>query len=990
MRNSVRVKTLAVLVAASLGGVVAPSVWSQPSVSDGPDSSTAASPYALYMIYFGEPGALEYRGGVGGLLASAPRDGSEGFEANSAAALAYRQHLEQVQAEYVAGLRTRIGRDVEVPHTFQITHSGISARLTAAEAAAAASLPGVVRIELDRQFQLDTFRGPSFIGAQAVWGAAVPTPATATNYGKGVIVGVLDSGVNSTHPSFANAANCGFSVADPKLISFRDCATSAGGVCNGPQPNDQGGHGTHVASTAAGNVLNNTAVPPPAIPAPYTQISGVAPCASLRTYRVCETTTCSGAAIAAGMANVLVDGDVDVVNYSVSGGTSPWSTGDGDRTFLDFVNANIFVSASAGNTRAETPDPVGNVNHLGPWVMTVASSTHDENPVGGTVSGNGPGTPPANTQNIALTVAGVNVGTAGIYPIRINTANDIGCTATGGFPAGFFTGAIALIPRGTCSFEEKLINAGNAGAVAGFIYNNAAGALNMAIGAASIPSYAMLQTEGLAFRAYITANGATPTTVDFTPAVKIGDLLSSFSLRGPSRPIVADLTKPDVTGPGDNIYAAYIAPNNYGFLGGTSMSSPHIAGAGALVRAMRPTWSPMAVKSALQMTAKSAGVKEDAVSPWNIDDVGSGRVQVDKAIAAGLVMEETGANFLAANPSGGSINIKALNVPSVRNMNCTPNCTFTRTVTSKLAASSSWTVSSTSQYGVTVAVTPATFTIPAGGTQALAITVTLDDYGPGTALPNTPAFADILLTPSSAAVSPVEHITVAVRGPRDGIFKNGFDSNAAPSGILVDEYTNRVITNATGGVGGAPISELQTTLGMTTIGAGAQITANNAVAEDFVVPASGWSITKAKFYTYQTGGSAAASTINDVRVRIFSGTPTGTPTFGDTTTNRLTSTTVKGPYRVTQTTQTDATRPLYEVVAEFSPPITLPAGTHWIAWNMGGTLASGPWAVPQTLAGQTTTGNCQQSTTGGAFAALADGGSLTPIGCAFVLEGTAP
>lgn len=795
MRNSVRVKTLAVLVAASLGGVATPSVWSQPSVSDVATSATAESPYALYMIYFGEPGALEYRGGVGGLLASAPSDGSAPFKANSAASLAYRQHLEQVQAEYITGLRARLGRDVEVPHTFQITHSGISARLTAEEAAAAATLPGVTRIELDRQYQLDTFRGPSFIGAQTVWGAAVPTPATATNFGKGIIVGVLDSGVNSTHPSFANAANCGFSAADPKLISFRDCATSAGGVCNGPQPNDQGGHGTHVASTAAGNVLNNTAVPPPAIPAPYTQISGVAPCASLRTYRVCETTTCSGAAITAGMANVLVDGDVDVVNYSVSGGTSPWSTGDGDRTFLDFVNANIFVSASAGNTRAETPDPVGNVNHLGPWVMTVASSTHDENPVGGTLSGQGPGTPPANTQNIQLTVAGVNVGTAGIYPIRVNAANDIGCTATGGFPAGFFNGAIALIPRGTCSFEEKLINAGNAGAVAGMVYNNAAGVLNMAIGTATIPSYSMLQTEGQAFRAYITANGATPTTVTFEPAEKIGDLLSSFSLRGPSRPIVADLTKPDITGPGDNIYAAYIAPNNYGFLGGTSMSSPHVAGAGALVRALRPTWSPMAVKSALQMTAKSAGVKEDGVTPWHADDVGNGRVQVDKAIAAGLVMEETGTNFLAANPSGGSLNIKELNVPSMRNMNCVPNCTFTRTFTSKLAAASTWNVSFESTFGVSVAASPATFTIPAGGTQAVTFTVSLDPSGPDTQLPNTPGFANVLLTPSVASVSPVEHLTVAVRGTRtvtDLIFKDGFDLGAGNPNHVTFELNHAV------------------------------------------------------------------------------------------------------------------------------------------------------------------------------------------------------
>ncbi|MBN8482075.1 MAG: S8 family serine peptidase [Xanthomonadales bacterium] len=778
MRNPVRLNTLAVLVAASLGGGLAtPVAWSQVTVSDAPTASPAASEHALYMIYFGEPGALEYRGGVGNLEGTAgATDGSTRFDANSAASRAYREHLEQVQAQYVAGLRERLGRQVEVPHTFQITHSGISARLTEAEAAAAATLPGVVRIERDREYPVDTFRGPSFIGAQTIWGAAVPTPATATNFGKGIVVGVIDSGVLATHPSFANDARCGFSVADPKLRSTRDCSTSAGGVCTGPNgATDASGHGSHTASTSAGNVVNGTAVPAPTIPAPYSQISGVAPCASLRTYRVCESSTCSGAAIAAGMANVLTDGDVDVVNYSISGGTSPWSSGDGDRNFLEFVNADIFVSASAGNTRAETPDPVGNVNHIGPWVMSVASATHDENPSGGSISAAGPGTPPANTQNIALNIAGVNVGTAGVYPIRYNAANDIGCTATGGFPANFFTGAIALIPRGTCSFEEKLNNAAAQGAVAGIIYNNAAGALNMAIGTATLPSYSILQADGLALRAFIDANGATPTTANFTPATKIGDLLSSFSLRGPTRAIAADITKPDIVGPGDNIYAAYNVTPFYAYLGGTSMSSPHVAGSGALVRAMRPTWSPMAVKSALQMTAKSNGVKEDGVSPWNIDDVGSGRVQVDKAIAAGLVMEETYARFLAANPSGGSINMKELNIPSMRNMNCVPNCTFTRTFTSKLAASATWNITSQSDYGVNVTASPSNFTIAAGGTQAVTFTIALADYGPGTQLPNTPAFANVILTPTVPSASPVEHLTVAVRGTRDGIFKDGFD-----------------------------------------------------------------------------------------------------------------------------------------------------------------------------------------------------------------------
>ena len=179
----------------------------------------------------------------------------------------------------------------------------------------------------------------------------------------------------------------------------------------------------------------------------------------------------------------------------------------------------------------------------------------------------------------------------------------------------------------------------------------------------------------------------------------------------------------------------------------------------------------------------------------------------------------------------------------------------------------------------------------------------------------------------------------------------------------------------------------QTTLSMTTIGAGAQT--GGQPGPRTPRPASGWSISKATFHTYQTG-SGTTSTINDVRRS--SAAPTGTPVFGDTTTNRLTSTAWNGAYRVTQSNMTDASRPLYEVVAEFDPPITLAAGTYWIAWSMGGSGASGPWALPQTVVGQSSTGNCQQATTAtsGVFQPLMDGGSSTPLGCTFVLEGTAP
>ena len=156
-----------------------------------------------------------------------------------------------------------------------------------------------------------------------------------------------------------------------KLLSSLDCATTDGsGLCNGPTPNDANGHGSHTNSTSGGNVVPTSAVPPPS-----SQISGMAPCANTRSYKVCPTSSCPGANITAGINSVLLHGDVDVMNFSISGGTNPWT--DNDRRFLDLVDAGIVVSASAGNTSATIPNPVGNVGHRGPWVMTVAASTKD-------------------------------------------------------------------------------------------------------------------------------------------------------------------------------------------------------------------------------------------------------------------------------------------------------------------------------------------------------------------------------------------------------------------------------------------------------------------------------------------------------------------------------------------------------------------------------------------------------------------------------------
>ncbi|WP_313914959.1 choice-of-anchor J domain-containing protein, partial [Tahibacter sp.] len=331
------------------------------------------------------------------------------------------------------------------------------------------------------------------------------------------------------------------------------------------------------------------------------------------------------------------------------------------------------------------------------------------------------------------------------------------------------------------------------GAIFVLVGNNQVGPLSMNTtdAPATVPAYSVTQTPGDAIRDFIAANPTTA-TFSFDPSQKKGDVLADFSLRGPVPAGFPSVTKPDITGPGVQIYAAVADPAQYGYISGTSMSSPHLAGSAALVRAAKPAWAPMEVKSALQLTAKIVGNDDDGSSAWDPDDVGNGRVDLTKAIKAALVMNETVTNFLAANPSGGSISAKTLNLPSMRDTACNVSCSFTRTMTSKVAAGTTWTatyVPMVASGAPVVTITPANFTVVGGGTQALNIAVNMG-YGSSAA---PLAFGHVVLTPSDNTL-PTERLTLSVSGTRDGIFADNFGT--APPSVTVDQGFDDITTLA--------------------------------------------------------------------------------------------------------------------------------------------------------------------------------------------------
>jgi len=807
MGKSVRINLLASAVGIAMLGLGMATTVTAQSLTAETTAGIRESSIGQYIITFGEPGLLHYAGSVSGLAATAPEaTGSRKLEANSIASQSYLAHLESKRLDYIAQIEQALGRSISVTHHYRINENGIAAHMSASEAATISALPIVAAIRPVEVFELHTFNGPAFIGADTIWdGTGVPASAVGTK-GEGIKVGIIDAGAHIGHPSFDNRAACGHSIVNPKLIAVDCMTTNVGGECVGANANGiASGHGVHTGSTAAGNEVDSTFFPAPLLPIGMT-LSGVAPCATVYSYKVCEG-GCTGSAIEAAIEAIAVD-QVDVANYSIGptcGGGSPWLDSQG---FLDAFTADVFVAASAGNTRTECPTPTGLVANLGPWITTVAASTQDKL-VAPKLSVTGPGTPPPALVDIALNPGSTtdpgNTTVLTSFPIRTYPTNLAGCTSAGGFPASYFSGAVAVVRRGfnppsteACTFTEKINNAAAAGAVSVVIANNQAAACNMdTTGAASVPSFCIDSlTTSDALIAFVNANlGPIPATdtifrhgFDFPTSAAVdyerfgivdrqGDILADFSFRGPTSGTAADLTKPDITGPGVDIYAAgRAADGNYYLSSGTSMSSPHLAGAAALIRKVQPTWSVAEVKSAIMTTAGNAGTKEDGVTPWNADDVGNGRVDLSKATRAGLTLNETTANFVAANPSVGGIPVKDLNLASLRNSNCTSPCTWTRTVRNRLAVSGTWNVTVVNPAGHTLAVVPNSFTLAPGATQTFTVTAT-------TTVASTTAFVfgQVILT-ETGALSPVQHLSVAI--------KDAAPVGPGPVDLVIDTFTS--------------------------------------------------------------------------------------------------------------------------------------------------------------------------------------------------------
>lgn len=213
-----------------------------------------------------------------------------------------------------------------------------------------------------------------------------------------------------------------------------------------------------------------------------------------------------------------------------------------------------------------------------------------------------------------------------------------------------------------------------------------------------------------------------------------------------------------------------------------------------------------------------------------------------------------------------------------------------------------------------------------------------------------------------------------------------------PAWSQVILYDNGPVFDSPGtGFGGADESVLQTTtLGDQDYGtAHGPVPFDERVADDFTVSdPGGWQIGAVVFYAYQTNPSTT-STLTSVNLRIWDGppgAPGSTVVFGDTTTNRLQSSTWSGVYRVGETTGGGNNRAI--MANRLTVATTLTPGTYWFDWQTAGSLANdGPWAPPIVETGVGATGNAMRYSNTGGWSALLDTGSSNPKGLPFVIEG---
>ena len=534
--------------------------------------------------------------------------------------------------------------DAKISHRYRTVLNGVVVKSEEPNARARLeSIPGVKYVVPDEIVRVHMDASLPLINAPQAWSIVDGRDAA----GSGVKVAIIDSGIVPEHPMFLGdnfdspaqrpeddyCATVDIDFCSGKLIVARHYAPSEINEIEIDSPYDVDGHGTHVAGTAVGNRV---------IDALGVELSGVAPGAYLMAYKALWADgSGSASGSTSGLLQALEDAvsdGADVINNSWGSSASTYAYRLYTDVFGQIEAAGVVLVSSAGNS--------------GPNASTVGCPACAE--AGLAVAS-------TNTYESSTSVSVVTLGelsyaavpggdvshtidiTATAIPSSIVDANNSdGCAP---FDSDTFAGGIGIVYRGgetpdggACYFYVKAANLKNAGAVGMVVINNRPGDAIIMGGLTDLtfPSVMISQDQGTGLlNAYVEA--AEMTIGAFQGAYLPVGTVSQFSSRGPN--IESSVVKPDVAAPGSPITSAAIGSDNSAYidLSGTSMASPHVAGAAAVLLQHMPDLSAIQVKSALMNSADpeaATGGAGDQVA--SVFSSGAGALDLESALTTAL------------------------------------------------------------------------------------------------------------------------------------------------------------------------------------------------------------------------------------------------------------------------------------------------------------------------------------------------------------------
>ncbi|KAI9114778.1 hypothetical protein K1719_014476 [Acacia pycnantha] len=604
--------------------------------------------------------------------------------------------------------------------SYKRSFNGFAAKLTKEQRDKIAEMEEVVSVFPSTTLHTHTTRSWDFMGL-------VQSTKRNVSGESDVTIGFLDTGIWPESESFTDK---GFGPPPKKWKGT--CAGGKNFTCNNKiigarfyeedSARDGEGHGTHTASTAAGNNVNGVSF--------YGIAQGTArggvPSARISVYKVCDSQGfCNTAGILAAFDDAIADG-VDILSLSLGLTFPSEDLYDDEATTIGSFHAmakGILTVQSAGNGGPYSGSVVSNA----PWILSVAASTTDRKIIDKLVLGNG-------TTLVGDSVNAFDHPKGKKSPI-VNCANrsysdndedDNVC----GCSKNDIQGKIVLC--GTLIDLE----AHEDGAI-GAIFNNR---LESPPDVSEFPYLSLSPKDYTVVESYSKSSENPEAEIMKSESIldKTAPIIAKFSSRGPSK-AVPQILKPDITAPGVRILAAYsplASPSgtdngdprsvNYNIISGTSMSCPHVSGIAAYVKSFHPDWSPAAIKSAIMTTSKPVKGPKDHFA------YGSGHVNPLQAIDPGLVYDLSKQDYI-------EVLCNLVEVQSMKPFNVEIN----RTVTNVGFVSSKYKVIVQSTPGVNIAVEPKVMSFKSlGEKQSYVVRIVGGKLAAGTVLSSSLVWSD--------------------------------------------------------------------------------------------------------------------------------------------------------------------------------------------------------------------------------------------------------